>query len=83
MKDHLPLVHAVLDALVFLDSAGPNEVDPDSALRSLESIAASIHLLDIQDQQVFLGDLSKIASESDDLPYRKFVESVPAMLGLI
>lgn len=82
MNDHLPLVHAIIDALLFFESAGSDEVNPDSAVRCMENMTSSIQSLQIADQQSLRKDMAKIAQSSDDSAFKSFVESVPEMLGL-
>lgn len=82
MKDHLPLVRALIDALLLLESAGPEEINPDTALRGMESIASSVRALNNSDQRAFRQDLLQIAASAEDEAYRTFVRSLPEMLGL-
>ena len=82
MNDYRPLVRVLIDALLLLESAGPNEIDPDTAVRGMENIASSLHALDKSDQRTLREDLLRIADEAQDEAYGKFVRSLPDMLDL-
>jgi hypothetical protein len=82
IKNYLPLVHGLIDALLFLESSGPNEVNPDSAVRCMENISASLLALGQADQLVLRSHLEKIADDARDQAYRDFVRALPDMIGL-
>ena len=82
MNDYLPLVRALIDALLLLESAGPDEIDPDVAVRGMENIASSLHALEKSDQQTLRKQLLRIADEAQDETYGRFVRSLPDMLDL-
>ena len=82
MKDCHPLVRALIDALLLLEFSGPDEVNPDTAVRGMENIASSLKALDEFDQRDLRAQLLQIADESDDVPFSKFVRSLPDILGL-
>jgi len=82
MKDYLPLIHALIDAVLLLESAGPQEINPDTAVRGMENIASSLLVLDKSDQQALRQHLVEIADAARDEAYGKFVRSLPDMLGL-
>ena len=85
-QDHLPLIRGLIEALIaaflFLESAGPNEVDPGSAVRCMENISANLLALSLADQIELRLHLNKIADESEDIPYKNFVRALPDMIGL-
>ncbi len=82
MKDYLPLIRALIDAVLLLESAGPDEINPDTAVRGMENIASSLLALDKSDQQVLRRHLLEIAEGAQDEAYGSFVRSLPDMLGL-
>lgn len=82
MRDCLPLVHALIDALLLLECSGPDEINPDTAVRGMENIASSLKALDESDQRDLRSHLLRIADESDDAPFSNFVRSLPDVLGL-
>lgn len=82
IQNHLPLVHGIIDAFLFLESSGPNEVNPDSAVRCMENISSSLLALERADQLALRENLEKIADGSQDPAYRNFVRALPDMIGL-
>lgn len=82
IKDYLPLIHGLIDAFMFLESAGPAEVDPHAAVRCMENISSSLLRLDESDQIALRLHLVAIADEERDPAYRKFVRSLPDMIDL-
>ncbi len=82
IKDHLPLIHGLIDAFLFLETAGPNEVNPDSAVRCMENIASSLHALDKADQLALRSLLEKVADDSYNQSYKEFVKALPDAIGL-
>ncbi len=82
MKNYLPVIHALIDALLLLESAGPDEINPDTAVRGMESIASSLLALEEPDQRLLRAELVQIADNARDEAYRKFVRSIPDMVGL-
>lgn len=82
MKEYLPLVHALIDALLLLEFSGPDEINPDTAVRGMENIASSLLALDELDQRELRAQMIQIADESGDVTFRQFVRSLPDILGL-
>jgi hypothetical protein len=82
IQNSLPLVHGIIDALLFLESSGPDEVNPDSAVRCMENISSSLLTLEQSDQLALRSHLEKVADEAQDPAYRDFVRALPDMIGL-
>lgn len=82
MQDYLPLVYGIIDAFLFLESSGPDEVNPDSAVRCMENISSSLLTLRQSDQLALRSHLATIADEAKDAAYRHFVRALPDMIGL-
>jgi hypothetical protein len=82
IQNNLPLIHGIIDAFLFLESSGPNEVNPDSAVRCMESISSSLLALGQSDQLALRSQLVKIADDAEDPAYREFVRALPDMIGL-
>jgi hypothetical protein len=82
IQNYLPLVRGLIDALLFLEFSGPNEVNPDSAVRCMESISASLLALEQSDQLALRSDFQSIADKATDPTYRDFVRALPDMIGL-
>jgi hypothetical protein len=60
IQNQTPLIHALIDAFFFLETAGPKEVDPDSAVRTMENMGASLLKLADADQLVLRSKLVEI-----------------------
>jgi hypothetical protein len=83
MNNDLPFVRALIDALLLLEFAGPNEIDPDTAVRGMENIKSSLLALEKSDQRILSRHLLQIAADNaQDEAYSNFVRSLPDMLGL-
>jgi len=77
-----PLCLALIDALLVFESAQPNEVDPDVAVRAMENMSASLQALSDADQIELRGMFEGIAEREEDERFRQFAVSVPDMMGL-
>ena len=82
IQNYLPLIHALIDAFIFLETSGDNEVDPDSAVECMENMAASLLELTRKDQIELRFHMAKIADDAEDLKYAKFVRELPNAIGL-
>ena len=80
IEDDLPLVQGIIDAFLFLESSGPDEVNPDSAVRCMENICSSLLRLRRSDQLALRSHLATIADEAKDPAYRDFVRALPDMI---
>ena len=82
IKNCQPLIRGLIDALLFLESSGPDEVNSDWAVRCMENISSSLLALDHADQIELRSQIQEIAEDSDDNAYRDFVRQLPDMIGL-
>jgi hypothetical protein len=82
IDDDLPLIRALIDAFLLLESSGPNEIDPDTAVRGMENMASSLLAMTATDQHVLRSRLEDIARESQEQSYADFVRGLPDMIGL-
>jgi hypothetical protein len=82
MKDDLPLIHALIDAFLLLESSGADEVNPDTAVRGMENMTSSLLALEQSDQLVLREKLEQIAQNAQEQSYREFVSGLPDMIGL-
>jgi hypothetical protein len=82
LEDYTPLIQGLIDAFLFLESSGSDEVDDDSAVRCMEIISASLLRLRQSDQLVLRSHLATIADQATDSAYRNFVRELPDMIGL-
>lgn len=83
MIENRPLISALIEAFLLLESAGPDEVNPDTAVRGMENMAASLLALSEEEQLALREELKQIAQGSEDQFYKNFVASLPDMIGLI
>ncbi|TDT94178.1 hypothetical protein EDD99_5361 [Streptomyces sp. 846.5] len=87
MTDTDPLVPAlagvVVDVLWFLDSCGDEEVDPDSAVKMMESVGWVLQNLPPQQRDRFLRVLADLARAETDPGRKEFLESFPFACGLV
>jgi hypothetical protein len=81
-ENYFPLIHGIIDAFIFLESSGANEVNPDSAVRCMENISSSLLTLGRSDQITLRLHLQRIAEEAGDRTYGKFVREMADMIGL-
>ncbi len=82
-----PLVPAlaglVVDALWFLDSCGDDEVDPDSAVKMMESVGGELLRLPLDLRDRFLQVLTDLAEAEPNPARREFLQSFPFACGLV
>jgi hypothetical protein len=79
--DPKPLVNAVVAALMLLENCGPDEVNPDTAVRGMENIGYELNKLTGDDRGEFTNLLEVIAAEEDGSA--EFIGNIPFMLGWI
>lgn len=77
-----PLIEGLIGAFLFLECSGDDEVDPDSAVRCMENMAASLLTLDRPDQLALRSQLEKIADDEGESAYSKFIRAMPDSIGL-
>ena len=82
IQNELLLIHGIIEALMFLESSGPDEVNPDSAVRCMENISSHLFALPRSDQVALRSELGKISNEAQDTAYRDFVRALLEMIGL-
>lgn len=82
IQNYIPLVRGLIDAFLFLESSGSDEVNPDSAVRCMENISSSLLTLEQSDQLALRSQLEKIADNAKDPAYGDFVRKLPDMIGL-
>jgi len=82
ITNDVPLIYAMIDAFLFLESAGPDQVDPDSAVRCMENMASNLLTLSEADQLALRAYLERIADDHSDPAYTKFVRAMPDAIGL-
>jgi len=82
IRNQQPLLRALIDAILLLECCGDDEIDPHTAVRGLENIAASLKALDADDRRELASGLERIAATETDDAYRTFIRRIPEMLDL-
>ncbi|GHG93588.1 hypothetical protein [Streptomyces lanatus] len=87
MTDLDPLVPALTGLLVdvvrWLESCGDEEVDPDSAVKTMESVGGVLLQLPSDQRERLLQALAGLAEAEEDPARREFLESFPFAIGLV
>lgn len=82
-----PLVPAlaglVADTLWFLDSCDDDEVDPDSAVKMMESVGGELLRLPLDQRDRLLQVLTDLAEAEPNPARREFLQSFPFACGLV
>jgi hypothetical protein len=81
-SNQLPIVHALVDAFLFLEHSAPDEVNPDSAVRCMENMADSLLKLDEAEQLSLRFQFAHIAANSANANYSDFIRHIPDAIGL-
>ncbi|MEU8572515.1 hypothetical protein [Streptomyces asoensis] len=86
MTDKDPLVPALAGILVdvvwWLESCGDEEVDPDSAVKIMESVGGELLRLPSDQRERLVEVLADLAEAEQDPARREFLESFPSAVGL-
>jgi hypothetical protein len=82
LRNGRPLVEALVDAFLVLESAAPDEVNPDTAVRGMENMTSILLTLEEADQLALRTELEEIAGDLHDEVYRDFVARLPDVIGL-
>ncbi|CAM3420830.1 hypothetical protein [Stackebrandtia soli] len=80
---HTALLNALCNCLVFLEQGDDDEVDPDSAVRTMETAAAALLDLAETDRTTLVAMIHQLADQETDKGRRMFVHGVPRMVGLV
>lgn len=78
-----PLVRAIVAAMMFLEESGSDELDPDAAVRGMESIAHELLQLAEVDRVEFIELVEGVARDSPDEHEARFIRNIPQMIGLV
>ncbi|MFD0067265.1 hypothetical protein [Streptomyces sp. NPDC056690] len=86
MTDRDPLVPALtgllVDVMWWLESCGDDEVDPDSAVKMMESVGWVLLQLSSDQSQRLLQVLTDLAESEQEPARREFLESFPFAIGM-
>ncbi|WP_328452342.1 hypothetical protein OG780_26900 [Streptomyces sp. NBC_00386] len=87
MNDRDPLVPALTGMLVdvvwWLESCGDEEVDPDSAVKMMESVGGELLRLPASQRERLLRVLADLAEAEQDPARRDFLKGFPFAVGLV
>lgn len=76
-----PLARAVIAAMLLLEHCGPEEVDPDTAVKGLENMTHELLRLTAADRSEFVSLLEGIADSTTDDAEARFILSIPFAIG--
>ncbi|MEV4230260.1 hypothetical protein AB0J81_24800 [Streptomyces bobili] len=87
MTDRDPLVPALTGVLVdvmwWLESCGDEEVDPDSAVKVMESVGGELLRLPSGQRERLVQVLTDLAEAEENPVRRDFLKSFPFAVGLV
>lgn len=82
MENDTPVIEALIAAFLLLEQSGPEDLNPDVALRGMENMTWSLLQLSKADQLILRKRLDAVAADATDPAYRSFVLALPDMIGL-
>ena len=80
---HTALLDALVGCLEFLEQGADTEVDPDSAVRTMETAAAALLNLVESDRSNLVAMIHRLADRETDEGRRTFIHGIPHMVGLV
>jgi hypothetical protein len=87
MNDTDPLVSVlaglVVDLVWWLDSCGDDEVDPDSAVKMMESVAGVLDRLPDDQRERLLKTIEQMAAAEEHAGRRQQLRNFPYACGLV
>jgi hypothetical protein len=78
-----PLLKAIIAAMMFIERSGPDEVDPDSAVKCLEQMSYELLQLAGADRKEFLKLVERVADQMPEERYAGFIREIPRMTGMV
>lgn len=81
MHDAEPLVRSVIAAMVVLESSSDSDIDPDVAVRGMESIIDELTMIADRDWPEFLRVLRAVQQAEVGTPMGLLAGSLPTMIG--
>ncbi|MEV4333103.1 hypothetical protein AB0K02_21565 [Streptomyces sp. NPDC049597] len=75
-------MNAIITAMMLMEHCGPDEIDPDTAVRGLENMGYELLQLTGDDRAEFLALLERMAAAADDPHTAAFIRSVPFSIGM-
>ncbi|MCI3272361.1 hypothetical protein [Streptomyces cylindrosporus] len=77
------LTGLIVDVVWWLESCEDEEVDPDSAVKMMESVGGVLLQLPSHQSRRFLEVLADLAKAEQEPARREFLESFPFAIGLV
>ncbi|MER5791793.1 hypothetical protein [Streptomyces sp. NPDC001980] len=77
------LADLLVDLVWWLESCGDEEVDPDSAVKMMESVGWALVQLPSDQRQRLSQVLADLAEAEQDPARREFLESFPFAIGMV
>jgi hypothetical protein len=77
-----PIILAMVSAMRLLNDCGPEEVNPDTAVRGLENMAYELMQLGPEERAELIDTLNRLADEADPGD-AWFLRSVPFYVGMV
>jgi hypothetical protein len=77
-----PLVRAIVAAMMLMEECGPEEIDPDTAVRGLENMGHEILQLSGDDRAEFLDLIERMAQCSDEHT-ATYIRAIPFSIGMV
>jgi hypothetical protein len=77
-----PLVRAIVAAMMLMEECGPDEIDPDTAVRGLENMGHEILQLSGPDRAEFL-ELIEHMARTGDAHTATFLRAIPVSVGMV
>ncbi|MFD0507077.1 hypothetical protein [Streptomyces chiangmaiensis] len=77
------LTGLLVDVVWWLESCGDEEVDPDSAVKMLESVGGALLRLPSDQRERLLQVLAGLAEAEEDPARREFLKSFPFAIGIV
>jgi hypothetical protein len=78
-----PLVRAIVAAMMLLEECGPDEVDPDTAVRGLENMGYELLKFSGVERSEFIELLEQMASSEADAHTAEFIRNIPFAVGMV
>jgi hypothetical protein len=77
------LAEALVDVLWFIEGSEDEQMDPDDAVKVLESVAHLVSKLSGAQRRELMDLLGTMAEDETDLARREFLEGFPKGFGLL
>ncbi|MFF2363965.1 hypothetical protein ACFVU0_14825 [Streptomyces sp. NPDC058122] len=77
------LTGLLVDVVWWLESCGDEEVDPDSAVKMMESVGGVLLQLPSDQRQRLVQVLADLADTEQEPARREFLKSFPSAIGMV